>query len=215
MSERDELDELSEALGRKVRAIRTANGKTQGDVAAAAVGWGLAWAQPIVAALETGRRDLTALELLVLPLVLAEVGGGSHTLAELLEDVPDMIGTPNGETLSMEVLRRIARGERPQEVAAAWEQFRGAVDELDDLLARAARREPERHAARALDVHPARVLRFAYQLWGQGLTEERDARLAARGDGSGDDPRRRQALRGHVTRELLAELRQAMEGHNG
>ncbi len=62
----------------------------------------------------------------------------------------------------------------------------------------------ERHAARKLGTTPERVNLAAVHLWGRTLAEERDHRLSEQAGKA--SARRRQALRGHITRELLTEL---------
>jgi hypothetical protein len=57
-----------------------------------------------------------------------------------------------------------------------------------------------------LGVEPLAVAKAARKLWDRSLTEERDRRLERR-DAT---PRSVQALRGHVTRALIAELRGAL-----
>ena len=64
--------------------------------------------------------------------------------------------------------------------------------------------EAEQKAARKLGVHPAAVALAAHRRWGQSLTAERDQRVLGRSPG--ESPRRIQAIRGHVTRLLIAEL---------
>jgi hypothetical protein len=70
-----------------------------------------------------------------------------------------------------------------------------ALDEVSDA---------ERHAARKLGTTPERLNVAAIRHWGRTLAEERDRRLT---DQAGDvSLRRRQALRGHITRDLMTEL---------
>lgn len=64
--------------------------------------------------------------------------------------------------------------------------------------------EAEQKAARKLGVHPATVALAAQRQWGRSLTAERDQRVKERP--SGGSLRRVQAVRGHVTRLLIAEL---------
>ncbi|MBO3752182.1 hypothetical protein J5X84_39490 [Streptosporangiaceae bacterium NEAU-GS5] len=64
--------------------------------------------------------------------------------------------------------------------------------------------EAERYAARKLGTTPDRINLAAMRRWGRTLAEERDQRVAERGGAA--SPRQLQALRGHVTRELMAEL---------
>jgi transcriptional regulator with XRE-family HTH domain len=56
-----------------------------------------------------------------------------------------------------------------------------------------------------LGVTPEEVARAAGSLWGCSLAEEREARLVARAP-QGASARSLQAMRGHITRALLAEL---------
>jgi hypothetical protein len=70
--------------------------------------------------------------------------------------------------------------------------------------------EAEQKAAPKLGVHPAAVALAAQRRWGQSLTAERDKRVLKRS--SGESPRRVQAIRGHVTRTLIGELRPLLQG---
>lgn len=69
----------------------------------------------------------------------------------------------------------------------------------------------EQKAAAKLRLHALDVSMLSFRLWGCSLTDERDRRVAeALTERSEDnvDPRRLQALRGHVTRSMLTELDQ-------
>lgn len=68
--------------------------------------------------------------------------------------------------------------------------------------------DTERHAARRLGVRPPEVRYAAEVLWKRGFEEERDVRV---GDVDKLEPRSRQARRGLVTREMLAELRRMLD----
>ena len=69
---------------------------------------------------------------------------------------------------------------------------------------RSARGEVELRAAKHIGVEPSEVSVAAFGCWGRSLTEERDARVLDAVAGA--TPRTAQALRGHVTRQLIAEL---------
>jgi transcriptional regulator with XRE-family HTH domain len=72
--------------------------------------------------------------------------------------------------------------------------------------------EPEEHAAKRLRTFSLAVAAAARKRWDRSFTEERDRRVTEQAPA--DATRRTlQALRGHVARELLAELRQ--EGIEG
>jgi hypothetical protein len=67
----------------------------------------------------------------------------------------------------------------------------------------------ERKAARALGTLAGPIGPASYLLWGRSLTQERDARLSD-GETRGSS-RSMQARRGHVTRQLIIELRDFLE----
>jgi hypothetical protein len=69
-----------------------------------------------------------------------------------------------------------------------------------------AKGEAELKAARALGLAPLKLVHIAHRLWGRTLTAERERRLAERLT-STTSARAAQAMRGHITRSLLAELR--------
>lgn len=68
--------------------------------------------------------------------------------------------------------------------------------------------DAERHAARRLDVDPAQIRLAAMMLWRRDFDQERDDRV---GDVAALEPRSRQARRGLVTREMLAEMEQMLK----
>jgi len=64
-------------------------------------------------------------------------------------------------------------------------------------------------AARKLKVSPLEIEQASGKLWSRSLAEERDLRISERMQGK--DLRTIQALRGHVTRALLGELRSILK----
>lgn len=112
-----------------------------------------------------------------------------------------------------------------------------AVDESTERQVEAAAgRQAEVQAARTLSdtlertVTPLDVARTAFDRWGRGLTQEREHRLRERLGltdpesleavllsqpirPEGRDPRSLQAVRGHITRDLLEELGDALTEH--
>jgi hypothetical protein len=66
--------------------------------------------------------------------------------------------------------------------------------------------EAEQKAARRLQVSAADVIDAAVWLWGDTLTNKRDRLVAERVDETKTDRRTLQAVRGGVTRKLVAEL---------
>jgi hypothetical protein len=72
--------------------------------------------------------------------------------------------------------------------------------------------DAEQKAARRLRTFPLAVAAAARKRWGRSLTEERDRRVSEHAPADAT-PRTLQALRGHVSRDLLDELRE--EGIEG
>ena len=169
-------------------------------------------------------------ELLLLPMVLARATGSRATLLDLLsfhslvtdqvefgegaaarllsgeELDTDVVGFPKlwdaakkALTDSTQRIRLITRhypeagrlGPRGAEALAQLEQVAGG--------------EAEQKAARRLGLSATEMAAVALGLWGRGLTEERDDRTAALLE-PGASTRTQQAVRGRVTRGLLAEV---------
>jgi hypothetical protein len=199
--------DLSMVLATGMRARREAAGIQQDQIAAAARRCGLTtWRRYTVTAIEHGRRGLSLFEMLMLPHILETAGLGVVTFAQLLpddDDSPIQIATGVVAT-TREVRRWMPQTMPPRDLSSVAK----LVANIDLDVYRAA----ERHAARRLRVKAETVVTAAQARWGRSLTDERDARVsegearlsAALRD---DVARRRQALRGHVTRALLEELR--------
>lgn len=82
----------------------------------------------------------------------------------------------------------------------------GEVTKVPGAAFQAYRRVPseaERNAAKSLGVKPVAVYELACRLWDHGLDEEREARL----EEGGRPMVKKTAYRGHITRQLLRELR--------
>ncbi|MDX3689913.1 hypothetical protein PV726_06095 [Streptomyces europaeiscabiei] len=71
---------LAAIVGERLKAFRASKGLRQADVAGAAEKWGLPWARSSIAALEGGTRNLSLEEALLLPLVVADLGGWDEPL---------------------------------------------------------------------------------------------------------------------------------------
>jgi len=189
---------LREVLAAGLKTTRIGLGLRQEDAAARARAHGLStWIRGTVAQAEVGARRLTLEEVLLLSLAYkttpaALIVGEDDELVELAVQARVPAGT----------LRALLSGQAvatngPPGAAAAERELDGIGD-------------AERHAARRLGVPAEQVARAAVALWGRPLSEERDRRLA-------DPPpdlsaRRLQALRGHVTRDLMSELQPVLRG---
>lgn len=188
-------ESLRQGIGRRVREIRTAHGRSQEHLADAARRVGLAWDRSRIAGLERGGKALSADELVRLPLLLALAGCGSPVLADLLPDSAGWLDldsrTRVQATLARAVLSGVAHppgvlvvdGATPLGFtlpgfgvpAAGGSAHGGSGADVES------RREVERAAAARIGVTPEDVVRVSHMVWGHGLTEERDKRAKAAG----------------------------------
>lgn len=224
---------LSELIGRRFLHFRTAAGLTQDHVSTAARRAGLGWGRSTIAQLEAGTKQVSAEELLLMPFVWLIAFDQEMTLPGLLgpwdgdrrgervDLTPDAALTPAAAvrvltgSVAADVLTSGAveiPATRSGRVGPALERLEG-YRRLWPAMPRtrlvsveeAAAGEAEQKAARRLGVAAADVSVLAHRLWGRGLTAERDRRVeGARGESA--SPRSVQAARGHITRQLLAEL---------
>jgi hypothetical protein len=221
---------LARYLGGRLRACRETRRLRQDEVATCARRWGLDWTQATVATIEAGSRQLSAEELLLLPWIAAHqdpesIARGTDApieLTQILSGGPDhlVVLTPT-VTAHVGVIRAVFGGQardsdrvdgfslgggrlRVSEAVQAW------WPRMPHVLVLAAhadqRADAERKAARRLRTNPLAVAVLARKRWGRSLTEERERRVADRtAAGAGSEALR--ARRGHVTRELIEELR--------
>lgn len=214
-----------------MKALREAAGVRQDDVATAARACGLSWGRSTVAMLESGKRRLDPEELLLLPVVLQVAQVGSFPLVQLLAGDDDMVhltaeaaatraeletlldpaGGPAALDLQGWKMPGVLSGAQVMEAAAERARWRrrGLTAEQVEVATREAAGEAERVAARKLGVTPYEVAVAARKLWGRSLSAVRDERAAAGADELPTDSLR--AMRGHVTRQLLAELAPILE----
>lgn len=202
---------LAKYVGERLRFARESHLLRQDELASIGRAWGLDWTQATVAAIEAGRRRLTLEEFLLLPWVASGSGtgpayalGGKSTAMQLSEF---FVGDPDRPVRLSAAVTMKGRG--LQEIVAG----RAALDDASvEALTRARLAErdqwgdAERKAARRLGRTSLIVAGAARKRWGRSFTEERDARLAAQAT-SATPPRALQALRGHITRALIEELR--------
>jgi transcriptional regulator with XRE-family HTH domain len=195
---------LPQVVGFRIRQLREMFGKTQEDVAAAARRIGFDWGRSSVASLEAGQRQLSAEELLALPAIIDQAfTGGSDAWAASFS-LADLLRPGKKEELALTSSVSMTATELEGWLGA---EPPGIGDRLVAADARAA--EADRKAAASLGWTPDKVLRRSLNLWGQTLSDERDARVPSYADASA---RSLQARRGHVTRTLLNELKEADRG---
>ncbi len=192
---------LSRAIGERLREVRELRKLTQDEVARAARAYGLrGWRRSTVTAVEAGLREISLQGELFLLLCALEI-----PLSDLLPIGSDRIELTSGFSIRSEQLTQMLTKKiyrlRAKPAHITVKTYPAVMQVKADAAG-----ETEKKAAKVLGVKPVDVAKAARRLWGVSLPEERDRRLESR-DAS---PRTIQALRGHVTRELLEELRGAL-----
>ena len=160
------------------------------------VGWaGLThWTRSSVAALETAGRNLTADELLAMPVVLSLAGLGDHSLAELIQLGDDETWAVRVWAVREAITPAVMLGDAwPEQVSDMY------------LIAADDGGEAERKVALQLGVSMREVSRLSEELWGGPFTWARDVKVRSQAEPGASD-RTIQALRGHVTRAMAVEL---------
>jgi transcriptional regulator with XRE-family HTH domain len=216
---------LREVLAAGARAARKRLGLRQDDAAARLRAHGLtSWLRGTVAQAETGSRRFSLEDLLLLAIAY------DAPVADLVAGADeDLIELSPGVRLTVGAVRALLSGDQAtihrlhqQGVDAPREQAAARSGRFPDVLAEARRfgirrhadvdravtgiGDSERYAARKLGTTPERINLAALASWGRTLAEERDHRVQQQGGDAETTPRGLQALRGHVTRELLTEL---------
>jgi transcriptional regulator with XRE-family HTH domain len=199
-------------VAENLRRLREDAGFRQDDLARRSRVVGLDWTASTVAAVETSRRAVGLDEALLLAIVL------ECKVAELFEgDVDVRMGTRAQVHLS--TARQLVQGYGGDDVANFTTPNRSSADGTDligiwrriwpsmkvgdiERVENGAAGEAERKAARKLGIDPIDVSVAAHRLWGQSLTEERDAQVS---------PESSPATRGHITRALLLQIEDYLE----
>ena len=224
----EQAQPFSVALGQRLAEIRKGQKRTTEQVAYQAQQLGLTWHRTTVGQTELGRRSLSAVELLLLPLLYGK------PLRELLPE--DTTWLTEATAVYPEELWRAIEGhwDKPGAMRhgpGRWHlKNRLAADDVIEAVAAWANRSAERwphgalakhvappdeaetKAAKKLGTTPHYVAYAARELWGHGLVAEREARLGERPD-LPESPRALQAARGHITRTLIEELAPAIRFH--
>ncbi|MFB7631740.1 helix-turn-helix domain-containing protein [Streptomyces sp. NPDC056149] len=224
---------FGEAIGKQLQRVREEKGRTAEDVARQAQQLGLSWHRPTVSQIERGRRALSAVELIMLPLIYG------RPLGDLLPD-GTMWLTPDTGVYDREVRKVLAGDYNPSARAlrlpGGW-HVKGFSDQDKEETARHVARavaylqahspwphnaqaryvqgkpdDAETKAAKRLGTTPHYVAYAARETWGHGLAAEREARLRERGE-LPEGKRALQSARGHITRTLVAELEPIVKAH--
>jgi len=182
---------LEHVIARNVAELRSEREWTQADLAREMRACGFTWATNRVTQLETLRRPVSLLEVIGLAMVF------DRTVKDLLAG-DDKIALPDGREFHLPWLLEIAlEGESKTRfpIFSAQNYLAGQADyqELRKMAAKLGLSAPE-----DLDA-------LSRTLFGQPFHNEREARL---GDITGLSKRSAQTKRGHVSRELLAAVKE-------
>ena len=216
------LIDLEVAIGRNLRDIREKAGVPRELLVLSAQRVGIPWSVATLTLIESGRRRLTTGELFLLPAALTKIIPKEHH--PLRNQVTGERGDFEIQDLIPEVLPQDGQLALTPDCAAYPIGLRKLIQlqgvrttEFEHLYSvgfttRRDREQPHYdevtlRAARALHVPIQTLALAAITLWeGHTFIEERDERVRSRVP-EGASPRYIQAVRGHVARELMQELR--------
>jgi transcriptional regulator with XRE-family HTH domain len=238
----DQREPLAAVAGRNCTRLRSAAGLTQEQFARYARDVGLRWTASKVADFERGRREVAFGTALAVSLALSNAlvdaeqrsaaVDGLVTLADLVQSDGNVILTPDGPDPLGAVVADVCRGRpwplRPMDLLGADELKSQAVFQqvIDSALSKALvdgyfdpnltttdlehmRQRSgltEDRIAQRLKISRDRLAAVAFRRWdGRTFSEERDQRA-----GPDANPQKR----GRVTRELRAELEEALANGN-
>lgn len=216
---------LAGLVGPRLRELREAEQMTQDQLAAHLRTNGLSWQRSTVAKVERGERAVSLEELVLLAMMF------DARIADLLPPDGEVALTPRtsvavsdlagflkgGQTnllrldspfqreavpAAIDAMKRMARRLESRWPKLSWTDFRAAQA--------AAVGDAERKGARSIGVDPTELAIAARRLYGRDMPEERDARIGARLRADAG-PATIRAVRGHVTRELLEEIKHEID----
>jgi transcriptional regulator with XRE-family HTH domain len=201
-----EAPRLGQVVGNNLERIRTEESWSQEDLAAR--GWrvGLPWSRSTIAAVEAGKRGVDLGEVVLLALVL------DAPVSDLLSG-SGAVQLGDGSRVSLSDIRRVLTGDASSARTIFPDVKRrifAARKDAHDRVMLSASGEAEQKAARKLGVTPHVIAAAAWDLWRRSLTEERNARVDQESLDT-TEARSSQALRGHVTRQLLGEIESLVE----
>ena len=201
---------LEEVIGQRVRELREERGQTQDEVATALRRFGFEnVTRRTIAKLEAGERG---------PFTFRDIyalAGFFRLRPAELVSARGLIRIAEGAEVPAPALRAALGGSVPDVRGLGAERwplarFKGLRLRQAVEAAGHTRGEAETKAAARLKVEPIDVAVAAARRYGRSLTEERDARLAGRVKDTEADRETLRAHRGHVTRELLDEMRKEL-----
>jgi hypothetical protein len=223
---------ITQVIGANMRRIRESRAKVLHDVSTAARDLGLTWDASAVSRIETGKRGLDLEEFVALPIVMTLALNEPVTMADLLDlDADEATNLKNfdrrigvvhvfpllaepwfivfgghdmeleGEALSQVVRKSLDAEKVRAQVAREPDEERGIYRELQAV-------------ADELGVKVGELIKACKVLWGEytiSPTDEREKRLLNSGADL-SNPTSVRTLRGHITRQLMTELRDYFGG---
>ncbi|WP_311259981.1 helix-turn-helix domain-containing protein [Microbacterium sp. WCS2018Hpa-9] len=189
---------LAEAAGAYLRRCRRENGLTLEAIARTARKHGASWSLSSVRAFENGNAAPTLPTLLIVALTVSELTGNDVRLADLFSD-SDTFDFPkhtSRASISRDWLEAVLAGGPVRPGPGTPGGPLTAQSNIDDLPALALKR-----AAEKLEISTEALEHWAVALWGVGFQDEMRRRA---------DLRSSPQARGHITRSLVTEIREAM-----
>jgi hypothetical protein len=252
---------LSHVIGERMRQAREATNLPQEHIASTARRrYGLRWTRATVAAIESGKREITLGEFIMLPMIMSfshcHFPGEDNKFFELQDLIPSDGWLPISPETSVhaEFVSAVLRGKAGDDtfpgllntpelrkvralLPKIQERMRERAEEYDRLkkLWPEVVKKPDlmriddevfkdavKKVALKLRISPLAVAFASHALWGKGFEEERDSRVSERAKddvlrmkqsllGKNQYQRTTQAMRGHVTRALLREIKSALD----
>jgi len=215
--------DLDTVITTQLRFLRERKGVPRELVALRARHWGLDWTAATVALIEDGRRRLSIGELLLLPNVLSETSilPPSASLGDLLPDdsrkiavAPRLFCSPYEIKLLIErrgnILEDGPGGPLSNMLTPPGSEVLSSCDEVTARM------------AKALRVTIQDLANAAQRIWKRPVRQERDARFEVglqrimeaeplqRTEKAVPLHRRRQALLGHIARNMMKEIREEL-----
>lgn len=209
---------LAFVIAGNARRLRVGAGLTLDQVSVAARLRGLKWSESRVADFEAGRVAANLGTLLAFCVALADLGCTEATLPRLVEYVPPIEINDSLQLSAAEVTRLMA-GRPVGKLKHVDDPRRDvAVDPMDGT-GRGIRMRPgttewavnrnsgatETRITKTLGIPYARLIRLSTDLWGRSFSQERNSRA---GEGANAQHR------GQITRKMMAELREAVDGND-
>lgn len=173
-------------VGENLKRIRQERGLTGREFVVELRQGGVPWTHSQLGAIESGRR--ADIEVSSLALLCHAI---PCTMRDLLESSEPVALTADFAVVGVAALLDTGKAPKQHLRGAAVDRRFGSVSDADERL------------ADRLGVSVDRVIAAAERLWRSTLTEERNRRVIERGI---EDPEQRVAYRGHVTRELGAQI---------